>query len=104
MKEMVNELQRQSLKTTQLQEWVGGWVGGRSGNGTLQPIIWQVKTLNTLVPRLPDVCEKNISASFISHPAENNIYRQKNRKVIDFKYMYRPLPTGAAEFMTTGKR
>lgn len=66
MKEIVNDLQRQSLKTTQLQEWVGG----RSGNGTLQPIIWQVKTLNTLVPRLPDVCEKNISASFISHPAE----------------------------------
>ena len=28
MKEIVNELQRQSLKTTQLQEWVGGWVGG----------------------------------------------------------------------------
>lgn len=39
MKEIVNDLQRQSLKTTQLQEWVGGWVGGRSGNGTLQPII-----------------------------------------------------------------
>ena len=102
MKEIVNDLQRQSLKTTQLQ--YSGWVGGRSGNGTLQLLIWQVKTLNTLVPRLPDVCEKNISASFISHPAENNIYRQKNRKIIDFKYMYRPLPTGAAEFMTTGKR
>lgn len=98
MKETLTDLQRQSLKTIQLQEWVGGWVG------TLQPIIWQVKTLNTLVPRLPDVCEKNISASFISHPAENNIYRQKDKKIIDFKYMYRPLPTGAAEFMTTGKR
>ena len=33
MKEIVNELQRQSLKTTQLQEWggwVGGWVGGQA--------------------------------------------------------------------------
>ena len=29
MKEIVNDLQRQSLKTTQLQEWVGGWVGGQ---------------------------------------------------------------------------
>ena len=35
MKEIVNDLQRQSLKTTQLQEWVGGrvvgWVGGWVG-------------------------------------------------------------------------
>lgn len=99
-----NRLKLLSFKSGWVGGWEGGWVGGRSGNGTLQPIIWQVKTLNTLVPRLPDVCEKNISASFISHPAENNIYRQKNRKIIDFKYMYRPLPTGAAEFMTTGKR
>lgn len=31
MKEIVNDLQRQSLKTTQLQEWVrGGWVGGQA--------------------------------------------------------------------------
>ena len=37
MKEIVNDLQRQSLKTTQLQEWVGGWVGGWEVGG------WEVR-------------------------------------------------------------
>lgn len=30
MKETLTDLQRQSLKTTQLEEWVGGWVGGQA--------------------------------------------------------------------------
>ena len=51
-------------KNVQKTRRVGGWVGGQATRKVGNLISHVTSTPHTLAPRLPDVCEKNVSRFF----------------------------------------